>query len=278
MTRPVTDPAELDTGDHLTGPSPATISSLGQWLALSHRGITHVVKNGEFVFAIISPLFLAVCFYIPLRKMMSLQGIDYAQFLMPIIVLQAVGFAASSSAMRVSMDHTVGINTRFRVLPMHPAVPPLARLTTNFALLAVSVLFATIICLIIGWRPQGGVTGTLVLYGVIFAFGIIVSLLADGLGMVADGPETTSQLTALPIIILGMCSSGFTPIERFDEWIRPFIRNQPVSQIASAMRGINEGEATWDLVGPTVWWCVGLAAAAAGLITIGMRKAARAGR
>ena len=96
----------------------ATDQPLGQWLALSHRGLIHVMKNGEVIFAIISPLLLAVCFYVPLRRLMDVSGINYAQFLMPIILLQSIGFTGSTAAMRVTLDMDRGISTRFRALPI----------------------------------------------------------------------------------------------------------------------------------------------------------------
>ncbi len=38
-------------------------------------------------------------------------GIDYAQFLMPIIALQSAIFIATSAAMRSATDETLGITT-----------------------------------------------------------------------------------------------------------------------------------------------------------------------
>lgn len=255
--------------------APSAISAVGQWLALTWRGLTGVIKNGEFVFAMISPLFLAVCFYIPLRRVMAFQGIDYAQFLMPIILLQSIGFAATSAAMRSSLDGAKGINTRFRVLPMNSAVPALARLATNVGLLGVSVLFATIICLVIGWRPHNGVVGLVGLYSVALAVGIIVSLLCDGIGLLAGSPEATSQAMALPILILGMASTGFVTEQQFPEWVRPFARNQPISQITNAMRSFDDGDISWYNIGPTIWWCLGIGVLALLLVVVGTKRSRR---
>ena len=80
----------------------ATPNSVRQWWTLSTRAIRAVVVNGEIIMAFVSPAFLAVCFYLPLRNIMNIPGMNYAQFLMPIIVLQSVAFTATSAAMRVS--------------------------------------------------------------------------------------------------------------------------------------------------------------------------------
>ncbi len=244
-----------------------------QWWALTGRGVAKVFRNGEAIFALISPMFLAVCFYLPLSSIMdSAPGMNYGQFLMPIILLQSVGFAASSAAMRSAFDGAEGINTRFRVLPMPSVIPMFARTATNAVLLTISLFFGALACLAIGWRASGGLVGTVALFGLTAVIGILIALLADGIGLVAGSPEATSQAMALPTLILGMLSTGFVPESQFPEWIQPFVRNQPISQLTTAMRALDHGDATWDLVRPTVLWCVGLALGAAVLLTLGNRK------
>ncbi|QMU20952.1 ABC transporter [Gordonia rubripertincta] len=253
-------------------PAEARTRPLQQWWALTLRGVSKVFRNGEFVFAFVSPVFLAVCFYLPLSSLMDSFGVSYGQFLMPIIVLQSVGFAASSAAMRSSFDDTQGINTRFRVLPMPVAVPMCARLATNVALLVVSLLCATVACAAIGWRPMGGLVGTIGLYTVAFTVGVLIALLADGIGLVAGSPEATSQAMMLPTLILGMMSTGFVPVSQFPEWIQPFVRNQPISQFVNVMRATDYGALSWEILQPTIWWCTGLLGIAVLLLVMGSRK------
>ncbi|MDL9937933.1 ABC transporter permease [Gordonia sp. ABSL1-1] len=257
----------------LTLPVEPQVRPLQQWWVLTQRGIAKVVRNGEFIFAFVSPAFLAICFYLPLRSIMdSAPGMSYGQFLMPIIVLQSVGFAASSAAMRAALDSAEGINTRFRVLPMSSVVPMSARTVTNLVLLAVSLACAAIACLLIGWRPEGGVAGVLGLFGLAALFGTLLALVADGIGLLAGSPEATSQSMALPTLILGMLSTGFVPLSQFPEWIQPFVRNQPISQLADSMRALDSGSATWDILRPSMWWCAGLAVTAVVLLWLGNRK------
>ncbi|MFC4745654.1 ABC transporter permease [Gordonia hankookensis] len=259
-----------------TGPTQAAepqIRPPQQWWALTTRGLSGIVRNGEIIFAMIAPAFLAVCFYVPLRSLMdAYPGMNYAQYLMPIIALQSVGFVASASAMRSSMDGLRGINLRFRVMPMNSLVPVAARGSANAVLLAISLVFATIASLLIGWRPHGGIGGTIGLYAVAFVVGLLVAVIADALGLLAGSPESTSQMLGLPILILGMLSTGFVPESQFPEWIQPFVRNQPVSQFSGAMRAFNDGTATWSVVAPTVYWCLGMAGLAAGLLVWAERR------
>lgn len=252
------------------------VSSVRQWWALTVRGVGGLVRNGEIVFAFVAPAFIAVCFYLPLQSIMNqYQGMDYAQYLMPIIALQSVGFVASSAALRSSVDGTKGINTRFRTLPMPHAVPALARLGADIVLLVASLICATVASLVIGWRPQGGVSGTIGLYLVALAVGVLVALIADAIGSLAGSPESTSQILGLPILVFGMLSTGMVPESQFPDWIAPFVRNQPISQFANSMRAFNDGTATFSIVSPTIWWCLGLAGLAGVLLVLAQRKQMR---
>ncbi|MET9201185.1 ABC transporter permease [Gordonia sp. NPDC003585] len=247
-----------------------------QWWALTTRGVGGLVRNGEIVLAIVAPAFLAICFYLPLRSIMNAYpGMDYAQFLMPIITLQSISFVTSSAAMRSSFDRTHGINTRFRTLPMPTPVPALARMSADMVLLFAALICATIVCLIMGWRPEGGVVGTAGLYGIAVAVGASLALIADAIGLLANSPEATSQALALPVLILGMLSTGFVPESQFPDWIAPFVRNQPISQFANAMRALNDGTATTSVVMPAIWWCIGLFVTGLILLVLGIRRLQR---
>ncbi|WP_420038895.1 ABC transporter permease [Gordonia sp. MP11Mi] len=263
----IPDHVEVSTG----------VRAIRQWWTLTARGLVKVLRNGEFAFAFIAPAFLAVCFYVPLRKVMdTVPGLDYGTFLAPIILLLSISFAATSAAMRAAFDVSAGISARFRILPMPRIVPGLARLATNTALLIISLICAAIACLIIGWRPDGGTGGTLSLLGIALGIGVLLALLSDGAGGVASSPEATSQLLGLPMMILGLVSTGFSPEERFPEWIRGFARNQPVSQFVDVMRVVDSPEPlTWSVAAPTVWWCIGIAVVAAALLTVGVRGGRR---
>ncbi|MDY6807948.1 MAG: ABC transporter permease [Actinomycetota bacterium] len=250
--------------------------AFAQWWALTARGLRAMIRNGEIIFAFVAPVLLAICFYLPLRSIMDADPtMDYAAFLMPIISLQSVSFVASSAAMRASVDTTKGINTRFRTMPMPVAIPTLARFGTNGVLLVISVICAAVTSLVMGWRAAGSVVDTVGLFAVVLTVGLLIAVLADALGLLSNSPEATSQALSLPILVLGLLSTGFVPEDQFPEWIQPFVRNQPISQFATSMRALSDGTATLEILTPTIWWCVGLAIAGVILTGLGIRKAVR---
>ncbi|SIS14840.1 ABC transporter permease [Williamsia sterculiae] len=237
----------------------ARVTAWGQWRALTGRALRSMYRQGEFVLAIASPAMLTICYYVPLRKIMNIYaGMDYSQYLMPIICLQSVGFVATSSAMRAATDGSRGVTTRLRSMPIHPAVPFLSRLSANAVLLAVSLLWAFLSGLAIGWRPQHGVGNFLGFVVVAMLMGIVLSFAADVLGSMTNNPAATSQAMALPQLILGMLSTGLLPEQRFPDWIRGFVRNQPISQLTDLLRAFDRGAVHATSIVPAAGWVVGL--------------------
>jgi len=110
-------------------------STLQQWWVLTVRSVVPTLRNGEWATAVAASVIFTAGFYIPLKDFMgaATQGISssYAQFLTPLIALQAVSFASISGAFRAATDAAAGINRRFRCMPIAPLTPAAARMSAN---------------------------------------------------------------------------------------------------------------------------------------------------
>jgi len=233
-------------------------SGFHQWRALSGRSIRAMVREGQLFIAIIAPLVFTIGFYLPLKFVMQIKGIDYAQFLMPIIVLQAMAFTAISASQVAARESANGFTTRLKTMPVSAPAPLTSRMTSSFFRSVVALTAALLFGHVIGFRFSAGFWQAAAFCGFGLLIGVTLSLGADAIGSLAKSPEATSQALALPQLILGMLSCGFVPEEGFPEWIRPFVRNQPISQFSFAMRDMAEGGITASVLLPAALWCAGL--------------------
>ncbi|MEV5649206.1 ABC transporter permease [Nocardia sp. NPDC052254] len=239
----------------------ARISSFEQWRALTGRLVRTMVTKGELVVAVITPLVFTLGFYLPLRYVMQVRGIDYAQFVMPIIVLQTMSFTMMSNAQIAAFEAVTGLHSRLQTMPIGPMVPLTARICAGLVRSVTSLVAALIFGYMIGFRFSAGI-GQAALFCVFsLAVGTVLAIGADGLGSLTRSPESLSQALTLPTLILGMLSCGFVPESGFPAWIRPFARNQPISQFSFAMRDMAAGGVTWDVLWVPLVWLIGLAAA-----------------
>lgn len=217
-----------------------------------------MLTKGELIIAIIAPLIFTVGFYLPLKFVMGLQGINYAQFLMPIIVLQAMAFTAISAAQRASSESLSGLNSRLMTMPVVRGVPLLARISSGLVRSILTLIASLVYGYIIGFRFTAGFTQALLFCGLALLISTTLSVGADAIGTMSKSPEATSQALTLPQLILGMASCGFVPESGFPEAIRPFVRNQPISQFSFAMRDMAEGGVTFHVLWPSLVWIGGL--------------------
>ncbi|MFT3659821.1 MAG: ABC transporter permease [Gordonia sp. (in: high G+C Gram-positive bacteria)] len=230
-----------------------------QWLVMTGRNLRSARSQGEFTIAVAMPVVFALGFYLPLRLIMADRGIDYAQFLMPIIVLQGVAFTAVAAAQRATMDKMRGMSRRLASMPVRPLVPLTARMSTSTVRSAVSIGTALAFGALLGFSFDGDLLDTAGFVLFALAVGLVLAIGADSLGLVTRGAEATSQLLVLPQLVLGMLSTGFVPESSFPEWARPFARNQPISHWASTMRELAVGEPTWATAKPGLIWLGALA-------------------
>ena len=242
-----------------------------QWWVLTLRQIAPSVRNGEVVTAIITPVVFTAGFYIPLNLVMSFPPNDpvhgmssFAQFLMPMIVLQALAFTAISAAFRAATDAVEGINKRFGSMPIAVGVPLAARMGANMYRCVISIASAVACGYVIGFRFYLDALHTIGFLLFAFGIGTALSLGADLIGTLSASPEATTQSLALPQLILGMLSAGFLPAASFPSWIQGFVRNQPISQFAYGLRALagdstpGAGVANWATMGPPLLWVFGL--------------------
>ncbi|GAB4583047.1 ABC transporter permease [Nocardia sp. IFM 10818] len=245
----------------------ATPTSRQQWWALSIRQIVPAVRSGEVLTSVLAPVVCTAGFYLPMNRVMSFSGTgfsSYAQFMMPLVILQASAFTAISAAVRSASDAVSGLDRRFTAMPVAPLVPVAARLSGAFTRLCLALASALACGHVIGFRFRLDTVHTLAYLAFALCIGLALTLAADVIGTAARSPESTTQILGLPPLILGMISTGLAPVGQFPHWIQPFVRNQPVSRFADVLRALSgdtgnqHAPVTFALVGPSLYWIAGM--------------------
>jgi ABC-2 type transport system permease protein len=243
-------------------------SAFRQWWVLTVRVVTPTLRNGEVLTQIATSVMFTAGYYIPLKQIMGafVVGTTYAQYLMPLIALQAVAFAAVSAAFRSASDSVQGINRRFRAMPIGALIPLQSRMSASIYRCVIALATALVCGHVIGFRFHGDWLCTVVFCGLMLLVGVALSLLGDLIGAWNRNPEATVPVMLVPQLFFGLLSVGMQPVERFPDWIQPFVRNQPVSQFVYALRSVSGNSATspgvldWSTVGPALAWIAGLIA------------------
>jgi ABC-2 type transport system permease protein len=241
---------------------PAT-STVQQWWVMTVRVIKPTLRNGEFGTQVAAPIMFTVNFYLPLKQFMGAftQGTSsYAQYLMPLVALVAISFAAISAAFRSATDSVQGIDRRFKASPIAPLTPLAARMSASMYRCCIALVVSLVCGHVIGFRFYGGVAHTVGFCVLVLLIGAVLSLLGDLIGAANKNPEATTPLLLPPIFVLGLLSAGLEPVEQFPRWIRGFVRDQPVSQYVYALRALAgdstpaAGAVSWSVISPPLIW------------------------
>ncbi|MCG5432369.1 ABC transporter permease [Mycobacterium sp. MYCO198283] len=228
--------------------------------ALTGRSLTGTLRDGDLLFALVGPVAFFLCFTITLRNVISTGAMSYPQYILPVIVVQAMIFCAMTTADRAARDHLSGMGTRLRALPVSPLAPVAARMLSALCRAVIGLLAALAVGHAFGFRFAGAPGDALAFVGIALLLSLALSLGADALGSLATSAEAASQALLVPQLLLVMLSTGIAPAEAFPSWLGPFVRNQPVSQIAQALRDLAGGTVATDTLLISLAWCVGMLA------------------
>ncbi|WP_137725374.1 ABC transporter permease [Prescottella subtropica] len=234
-------------------------TGLSQWWALTARAVAQQFRNGTILISVLAPFITGLGFYLPLKYIMKFQGIDYAQFILPIVVLQSMSYTVMNIANTAARESVTGLTARMQTMPVASLAPLMSRISVGVVQSLVSLAAATAFGYLIGFRFTGNWLTIVLFCLVALVFATVLSFGADMIGCLTRSPEATAQALTLPQLILGMMSCGFVPESGFPEWVRPFVRNQPVSQYSFALRDLAEGHINWNILFPSFMWTVGLA-------------------
>lgn len=248
-------------------------SMVQQWWVLTIRFIAPTLRNGELITAIGASLSFAIGFYVPFSIPWNHyvggpgSGIasNLGQYITPLITLQAIAFAAISSAFRAATDSLHGVNRRFRSMPIAPLTPVLARVSASVYRCCVGLIVSLIAAHVIGFRFHHGALYIAGFCALAIVIGVLLSFGADLIGTATRNPDAMLPLLTMPILIFGLLSVGLQPLKMFPHWIQPIVRNQPISQLVIALRALagdtvkSPVPVTWSVMTPPLLWLAGFA-------------------
>jgi ABC-2 type transport system permease protein len=239
--------------------------------ALTERALRSAARDGALLFELMSPVAYLAGFTVALHGLIDTGRMSYAQYLVPAVVVQSVVFVALVTADRSARDHLSGLGERLGTLPIATAVPVSARIVATLirAVLALSV--ALIAGYAFGFRMTGGPGYALAFVLIALLLCLAVGLGADALGSSTNSVQGASQLLVVPQLLLFMLSTGIAPEKTFPGWLRPYVRDQPVSQVAETLRGMARGDVAVGNLAASLAWCVGMVLVF-GAITLRMQR------
>ena len=213
------------------------------------------------VFATVQPVLFVLLFTYAFGGAIHVPGVTrYIDYLLPAIIVLAIGFGASQTGVAVAEDLTAGMIDRFRSLP----IPGSAVLAGRVAADALRNLFVAGLMIAvgaaIGFRFHAGPGAALAAVAFAVSAGVAFSWLNLLIGLAVRDPESAGLAGLFPVIILFFTSSALVPVATMPGWLQAFARANPITVITDALRALCLGGPAARPVTEAAAWLAGLLA------------------
>ena len=237
------------------------IHTITDALVLAKRHLRHIPRNPELlIFATIQPVMFVVLFRYVFGGAIPIEGTTYVNFLMPGIFVQTVTFGSMLTGAGLAQDLQRGLIDRFRSLPMARSAVITGRILSDLVLNTFVVLIMLTVGLLVGFRPEGGVSGWLGAFGLMLLVSFAFSWIAATIGLIARTPEVVNSAGFIWLFPLTFASSAFVQTNTMPGWLRVFADRQPLTIIVNAVRGLfltgSAGNDGWIALA----WCLAIVA------------------
>jgi ABC-2 type transport system permease protein len=221
----------------------------GRWAAaaLFTRRALHHLGNNAFGFAfeaVVSPIVMLLIFGFLFGGAMAGSVREYVRFLLPGILVLTVVPMTVASGTTLCTDMARGVYQRFRTMPFWQPAAVLGLVAADGVRYAAGVTAVLGAGWALGFRPAGGVSGTVqaVAYAIFFAW--CVGWVFTWIGSIVKRPETVSGSSMMILYPLLFASSVLVDPSTMPRWLRVAVDANPISAAATLTRGLFHGTAT----------------------------------
>lgn len=217
--------------------------------AFAWRALLKIKHVPEQLFdVLVTPIMFTLMFTYLFGGAMAGSPGDYLQFLLPGILAQTVIFTTIYTGMTLNDDISKGIYDRFKSMPIWAPSPIVGAMAGDVIRYTASAVIVVAIGLIIGYRPDSGLSGILwsILLLNVFAFGI--GWVFTTLGLLMRTPGTVMTVSWVVLMPLTFVSNVFVPPETMPGALQVVVGLNPVTFLVDSIRALMAGTATWGII------------------------------
>jgi ABC-2 type transport system permease protein len=224
------------------------------------RNFKHTVRNPTAVFnAVIFPVVLLLMFVYVIGNAFNV-GAKYIDYATPGMIVLAICYGLSATALAVNSDMTKGIINRFKVMDISRSAVLSAHVVASMLTSLIAIAAIIGVAFGLGFRPAASLPDWLGVIGLVVLVGFAASWITVALGLVAKTPESAG-MSIVPLIMLPFLSSAIVPVAKMGTGVRQFAEYQPFTPIIETLRGLLAGDPAAGNAIKAVAWCAGIALA-----------------
>jgi ABC-2 type transport system permease protein len=168
---------------------------------------------------------------------------EYLDYILPGILVMSVLFTTVYSGVALNTDLTKGVVDRFRSLPIWRPSPLLGSLLGDSVRYVLGGTVIIVLGVVLGYRPEAGVPGVLAALALVVVFAFGLSWVFTTLGLLMRSPNAVMNAGFMSIFPLTFLSNVFVDPDTLPNGLEDFVDANPISILATASRGLMEGNA-----------------------------------
>ena len=183
---------------------------------------------------------------------------DYLTFGLAGIVVQNLLFATLNTGVGLNSDISKGVFDRLRSLPIARWSPLAGRIVADMIKQAWAVALLLGVGMILGFRVATGPLEVLAVFALLLTFGMAASWMSVLVGMLVSAPEKVQIFGFVLLFPLTFASNAFAPTESMPGWLQAWVKVNPVTVLADAVRALLNGGPVAGPVTQSLLWAAAL--------------------
>ncbi|KUH37371.1 MULTISPECIES: ABC transporter permease [Streptomyces] len=240
---------------------PTRAGPLAASLAFGWRAMLKIKHVPEQLFDVtVLPVMMVLMFTHLFGGALAGSPREYIQYLLPGVMVMSVVMTTMYTGIAINNDIDKGVFDRFRTLPIWRPATIIGYLLGDVLRYSIASLVMLTAGMIIGFRPDGGVPGVVagILLLIVFAFAF--SWIGTMFGLLVRDEKTVMGASMTAIFPLNFLSDIFVDPATMPGWLQTLVHNNPITHVASAVRGLMDGRWPGVDIAWTLGWSVALVA------------------
>jgi ABC transporter DrrB family efflux protein len=228
-------------------------------LVLAGRSARHYLRTPQvLIFVAFQPLMLVLLFNYVFGGAIKDPGVDYVQYLIPGVIVQSLAFSSSFAGAGITMELASGTLDRLRSLPIARSAVVLGRMLTDAVRMAFTTLVVVAAGMLVGFRFEAGLVPAAGALLLAVAFGWAFSWIGVAVGLALRNPEAVQVSAFVWLFPLVFASSAYVPVATMPGWLQAFVKANPISIVAQALRALTVGGPTTADLAQAAAWLLGI--------------------
>ena len=225
-------------------PRPPRAGAVSAAMTFGWRGMLKVKHVPEQLLDVtITPVMFVLLFTYIFGGAIAGSTGDYLDYILPGILVMSVLFTTVYSGVALNTDLTRGVVDRFRSLPIARPAPLVGALLGDSVRYLVAGTVIVVLGVALGYRPGAGVGGVVAALALVVVFAFGLSWVFTTLGLLMRSPNAVMNAGFMAIFPLTFLSNVFVDPETLPSALEAFVNVNPISILATASRGLMEGNA-----------------------------------